>query len=28
MIGASHHIFISNEANVVFEMPSFMSRLH
>src|SRR5215813_11566245 len=28
MIGASHHIFISNQADVLFEMRSFMSRLH
>ena len=27
MIGASHHIFISNQADVLFEMRSFMSRL-
>jgi pimeloyl-ACP methyl ester carboxylesterase len=28
MIGASHHIFISNQADVLFEMRSFMSRFH
>ena len=27
MIGASHHIFISNQADVLFEMRSFMVRL-
>jgi len=27
MIGASHHIFISNQADVLFEMRAFMSRL-
>jgi non-heme chloroperoxidase len=27
MVGASHYIFISNQADVLFEMRSFMSRL-
>ena len=27
MVGASHYIFISNQADVLFEIRSFMSRL-
>src|SRR5262249_51025384 len=28
MIGGSHYIFISNEAEVLFEVRSFLARLH